>query len=600
MPAIQFGGLSSGLDTTSIINALMTADQTGLTRLQTTHTSYDTQTTAYGKLGTALSDLLAKAKAFTVSAAGAGRSAVSSDTSAFSASATSGAAAGQYRITVDRLATATRATSTAAIGTAITDATATGMMSSLPLAGTVTAGQVGMVVDGTIVHATIGAPGSTSLADALGAIATAVQAQLQGSDPGATVTASIVNDKVQLAVSGGTGTHTVRFGSGADTSNALTIFGLAGTTAGAFASGTPITGSTALGVVRTTGTLNGAGLTSLTSTTAGKLTINGIDISYDTTTDSLNTVLSRINASNAGVTATIDRAGDNIVLTSKTAGAQVIEIADKAGTLGAALHLAPGTTNAQVIGTTAQVTVDGVVHTSDTNHITSAIPNVAFDLVSEGTGIKTLTVGVDRTGVASAIKSFVNSYNALADLLDTQTAQTPASSSGGTAGTSGPLAGEFGVTSLALSLRSTIMSVAGGFSGSIRSFTDLGVSTGAVGSAVGSTTRLSLDEDKLNKAIDTDPARVGELLGSVTGVMKPVVDQLTTLTKTNGLIDSRTKSLATQIRQITDQERQYQDRMSLKQAALEAKFANLESVLAQLQQTQSQLTAQSNARTTTG
>jgi flagellar hook-associated protein 2 len=598
MPAIQFGGLSSGLDTTSIINALMTADTTGLTRLQTTHASYDTQTTAYGKLSTALNDLLAKAKAFTVSGAGAGRSATSSDTSAFSAAATNGAAAGQYRITIDRLASATRATSTAAIGTAITDATATGMMSSLPLAGTVTAGQVGLVVDGVIVHATIGAPGSTSLADALGAIATAIQSQLQGSDPGATVSASIVNDKVQLAVSGGSGTHSIRFGSGADTSNALTIFGLAGTTSAAFASGSPITGSTALGVVRTTGTLDAAGLTGLTSTTGGKLTINGVDIAYDTTTDSLNTVLSRINASNAGVTATIDRAGDRIVLTSKTAGARVIEITDKTGTLGAALDLAPGTTNAQVIGTTSQVTVDGVVYTSDTNHVTTAIPNVAIDLVSEGTGVKTLTVGVDRTGVASAIKGFVNSYNALADLLDTQTAQSPASGSGGTRGISGPLAGESGVMGLALSLRSTIMGVAGGFTGSMRSFADLGVTTGAIGSAVGSTTRLTLDEDKLNKAIDNDPARVGDLLGSATGILKPVVDRLTLLTKTNGLIDSRTKSLATQMRRITDQERQYQDRMDLKKAALEAKFANLESVLAQLQQTQNQMSAQANAKST--
>ena len=37
MPAIQFGGLSSGLQTSQIIDALMGAERVGLTRLQTTH-----------------------------------------------------------------------------------------------------------------------------------------------------------------------------------------------------------------------------------------------------------------------------------------------------------------------------------------------------------------------------------------------------------------------------------------------------------------------------------------------------------------------------------------------------------------------------------
>jgi flagellar hook-associated protein 2 len=592
MPAIQFGGLSSGLQTTQIIDALMGAERLGLTRLQNNHKLFDTRTTAYAKLGTALADLLAKAKAFTVSGAGAGRSAVSSDLAALTATASSGAAAGLYRISIDRLATSTRATSTSAVGAAITDATATGMMATLPLPGSVSAGTVGIVVDGQIVHATIGPAATTSLADTLGAIATAVQAQLQGSDPGATVTASIVNDRVQLAVSGGSGTHAIHFGSGADTSNALTIFGLAGTNAAAFGTGTPITGSTALGVVRTTGALDAAGLTGLASTTTGSLTINGVAIAYDTTTDSLNTILSRINASNAGVTATVDRADDQIVLTSKTAGSRVIEIADTAGTLGAALHLGPGTTNAQVIGTTAQITVDGVVHTSDTNHVTTAIQGVAIDLFAEGTGTKTLTVGVDRTAVKTAIKDFVTSFNALADLLDTQTARPTT-----TGGTAGPLAGEEGLSSLQLSLRSLITRGASGFTGALSSFADLGVTSGPIGSAVGTTDRLQLDEDKLAKAIDLDPTRVGDLLGGMTGIVKPMVDRLTALTGTNGLIDARTKGLASSIRLITEQERAYQDRLDLKQTALEAKFARLEATLSRLQSTSSQLAAQSSANT---
>jgi flagellar hook-associated protein 2 len=590
MPAIQFGGLSSGLQTDQIISALMSAEKIGLTRLQTQHQLYDTRTAAYGKLGTALSDLLAKAKAFTVSGAGSSRSATSSDPSAFTATASTTAAAGQYRISVDRLATSTKATSTGSIGAALTDATGSGMLNTLPLAGSVTAGTVGIVVDGTIVHATIGNPATTSLNDALGALATAIQGQVQATDPGATVSASIVANQVRLTVAGAAGTHTVRFGAGGDTSNALTIFGLAGVSAGAFGTGTPIAGTTALGVVRTTGTLDAAGLSGLTSTTSGKLTINGVVIAYDTTKDSLNTVLSRINASNAGVTASMNRMTDTIVLTSKTAGAKVIDLTDTAGTLGAALKLAPGSTAAQVIGSTAQVTVDGTTYASDTNHVTTAIPGVALDLLDQGTGTKTLTVGVDRSSVRSSVKAFVDSFNALADLLDTQTAK-PATS--GAAG--GALVGEAGISTLALTLRQTRTPNASGFTGSLSSLADLGVTTGAIGSAVGTTDRLALDDTKLQKALDLDPQRVADLLGGANGILKPIVDRLATLTGTNGMIDSRTKGLAASIALVSRQESDYQERLDLKQAALEAKFARLESTLSLLQAQSSQLAAQSNA-----
>jgi flagellar hook-associated protein 2 len=464
-------------------------------------------------------------------------------------------------------------------------------MSTLPLAGTVTAGQIAVVVDGTIVHATIGAPGSTTLNGALGAVATAIQGQLQATDPGATVTASIVNNKVQLEITGGSATHSLRFGAGGETSNALSIFGLAGVSSTTFATGTPVVATGSLGVVRSTVALDAAGLTGLTSTTTGSLKINGVTIAYDSTVDSLGTIMSRINASDAGVVATIDRANDRVVLTNKTAGSKAIDMVDVAGTLGAALKLAPGTINAQTIGETAQVTVDGQVYVSDTNHVTNAIPGVSLDLVDQTVGTRTLTVDVDRTKVKSAVKDFVASFNALADLLDTQTAMPVTKGA-----TSGPLAREEGLRGLTMSLRSLITRVASGITGSIRSLGDIGISTGSVGSAVGTTDRLILDEDKLSKALDADPTRVADLLGGSGGVIKPLVDRLTSITGTNGLIDSRLKGIASAISRITEQERAYQDRLDLKQSTLEAKFARLEATLAQLQHQQSTLTAQTTQR----
>ena len=251
MALIQFGGLASGLDTKSIIAALMDVEQLPLTRLQTAATTITDQKTAYTTLGTGLADLLAKIQAFTVTSAGSARTATSSDATSFTATATTGAIPAQYRVSIDRLANATRATSTGALGTAITDATAAGTMSSLPLPGTVTAGQVGLT--------------TTSLTSVIDGVAAAIQTEVQKTDPTAAVTGSIVGNQLRFTVAGATANHDVLFGGSADTSNALNLFGVGGQHIANFGGGalgaTTITGTSRLGVTRAAGTLDVAGLT---------------------------------------------------------------------------------------------------------------------------------------------------------------------------------------------------------------------------------------------------------------------------------------------------------------------------------------------------
>src|SRR5664280_2663979 len=112
MSTIQFGGVVSGLNTQSIIDALMSVQKQPLTDLQNHEATLTAQKTALGTLGTALDDLASKIKSFTVTAAGASRIGTSADSSVFTATATSSAAVSQYQISVDRLASATRAVST--------------------------------------------------------------------------------------------------------------------------------------------------------------------------------------------------------------------------------------------------------------------------------------------------------------------------------------------------------------------------------------------------------------------------------------------------------------------------------------------------------
>jgi flagellar hook-associated protein 2 len=80
------------------------------------------------------------------------------------------------------------------------------------------------------------------------------------------------------------------------------------------------------------GSLDTRRLTGLTSTKTGVLTINGVDIAYDTTGDSMSTLISRINNSAAGVIASIDRTNDQLVLARKDTGAVAMDIEDTSGT----------------------------------------------------------------------------------------------------------------------------------------------------------------------------------------------------------------------------------------------------------------------------
>ncbi len=532
----------SGLDTTSLIQAMLAAEKAPLTTITNKRTTLQAQQKAWETLRTQLTTLATATQALATGGSAAARLASSSNASVLAATASSGAIAGTYLVQVNHLATATRATSTASIGTAITSADLDTNLSALGLPGSVTAGNVGIVVDGTIVTAAIGDPASTTLRQATDAMASAIQAQVQATDAAATVTAQITGNRLQFVVSGSTGSHTVSFGVAGDTSNAGAIFGLDGISGASLTDTTPITGRQALGVVRTISTLDAAGLTGLTSTKTGSLTINGATITYDTTVDSLSSIVSRINGSAAGVTASLDRANDKLVLTSKSGGASAISISESAGsTLAAALNLTPGTTNAQVLGSQASVTVDGTTYLGNSNSFSTAIDGVRLALQSEGTS--TVTVSPDATSMTTAIQAVVDDYNKLADTLDSLTANP-------VGGTRGDLAGNSSVKDMGMAFRSILTGMVAS-SPVFKSLADIGVTTGKYGASAASTKRLQFDATKLASALETNPSAVSDVL---TGAMGSLTASIKTWTGYKGLIDSAETSITSQLSDLSKQQ----------------------------------------------
>ena len=472
-------------------------------------------------------------------------------------------------------------------------------LASLNLPGTVSAGQISAIVDGTIVHYTVGDPAATTLNQLMDGLGKAISDQLvaggngKGADVAAAMTVSVSGNRLQLAMTGATLAHSLSFGAGSDASNALGILGIANQSA-ANAMNPTLTGSTNLGVARTLGALDGAGLSGLTSTATGVLTINGVDIAYDTTADSLGTIISRINNSNAGVVASLDRSNDKILLARKDTGAVAIDITDTSGTLGAALKLSPGNTNAQTIGLTAQVTVDGRSITSTSNTVANAIDGVTLNLLGKSPvgETETLTVGVNQSAVQTALTSFITSFNSLADTLDALTTATPGTS-GGNAGSAAPLSGDPTVRTMLMSLRQTLFSTSG--SGTVNSLGALGVNTGAVGAVVGTTNRLQLDASKLSAAMTSDPNAVANLLDKSTGPMAALLAQVQNYedpSNSDSYVQASITGISSDITDVKAREDYQQMLVDNYTTMIEAQYTAMETTLSLLQSQSQQVAAQ--------
>ncbi|MFS2220937.1 flagellar filament capping protein FliD [Pantoea sp. B65] len=110
MASISTLGIGSGLDLTTILDSLETAEKIPLTLISDQQTSYTAKLSAYGTLKSALekfqtaTDTLASADTFSAATA-------TSSSSAFSATTGSDAVAGKYTISVSTLATAQTLTS---------------------------------------------------------------------------------------------------------------------------------------------------------------------------------------------------------------------------------------------------------------------------------------------------------------------------------------------------------------------------------------------------------------------------------------------------------------------------------------------------------
>lgn len=317
-------GLASGFDWKTLVDQLAEVERQPQRRLLSDQNLLQRRNNAYGSIKTQLSILRNRVQAFTDGTLFSSRTATVSDQAAASVSVTSGTPVGSYAFNVTQLAASASQRGGSNMGAALsaTDDVSGVILGEAGFGTAVTGGT--FTVNGKQITIDAG--------DSLQGVFDEISAAT-----GNTVIASYnaTEDKLTLTSAG-----EVVLGSATDTSNFLQAAKLQNNGSGTVAS------SAALGAVRTGVIAANSNLaTALTDggAGAGEFKINGVSIAFDTSEDSIQNILDRINESGAGVSATYDSVNDRFTLTNKTTGDVGIALEDVSGNFLAATGLSGGT-----------------------------------------------------------------------------------------------------------------------------------------------------------------------------------------------------------------------------------------------------------------
>ncbi len=499
MPAINFTGLASGLDTGAIVDQLIAAASRPIVRLEERIDTYDARKDAIGDVRSTVANLLTQIQALTNVAGLNARTALASktatgDKTVVSVAVDSTAAVGSFQISVEQLATVTTAGSATPIGDPIVTNVA---LNSAGFATTITTGT--FTINGT----TITIDANTVLSDGVDdGTSNSILGRINNA--GVSVTAAIVNDAqsnpnlLQL-----TSASAITLGAGDDTSNFLTAAHLL-----ASPGTTTRTSTQAMGQVNAAVNLTVARLATSLSATTGTFSINGVQIAYDADNESLNDIISKINGAGTGVTATYDGTGDTLKLSADATGSIAISLVDVSGNFLAATGLLSAT---QTLGQNAAYKIDGgPTQYASSNTITTAITGVSLLLLDAAAGDNaTVTVSDNVEAVVDAVDDFVIQFNSTMTILEDVTRLN-------LEGENAPLASDSSVRLLRTQLRSLAVGLGDNLTTKYTSMSDVGVTLGAVGAVVGTTGTMLLDQTVLREKIAEDRDAVVELFAALT------------------------------------------------------------------------------------
>lgn len=318
-----------------------------------------------------------------------------------------------------------------------------------------------------------------------------------------------------------------------------------------------------------------------TNFAAGTLnfTIGSDTVNVDFGGGSINDVRAAINAANIGVTATTvtGDAGTRLVLTAKDTGtdnAFSLAVTGGDANLQSLATFDGANPNARV-AQNAVVVIEGETVTSQSNKITTAIPDVT--ITAKAVGSTSLEIARSNESALETAKAFVTAFNDVAKEMRTSTAYDAASKKAGT------LNGDSTVRTLQSLLRQGISNEPAELAGSAyQNLSALGISFQTDGT-------LALNETSFNAAVDADFSAVSSTLTVYGNAMSSLGDQVT---RFDGLLTNRTDGLSASVQQIKDQRTRLEYQLELREKRMRAQFTALDALMGQLNTTSAYLTQQ--------
>lgn len=152
---------------------------------------------------------------------------------------------------------------------------------------------------------------------------------------------------------------------------------------------------------------------------SGTFTINGVSIYVDTSKDSINEVISKVNKSGAGVTMTYNSTTDKFSLTSTNG--ERIKVGGPNDTSSfllstGLLYMQTQETTIGTEGKDAVFTMNGVKYTRENNEVNDVVPGMSFTINTTGTTV--FNVKIDTDKAVTALAEFAAKYNKLINALN--------------------------------------------------------------------------------------------------------------------------------------------------------------------------------------
>lgn len=311
--------------------------------------------------------------------------------------------------------------------------------------------------------------------------------------------------------------------------------------------------------------------------------------------NTLDGIRAKINAANAGVTASIvtDASGSKLVLTSTTTGAvSAVRITatdddgvntDAAGLSALAFNppVAPGQMAQTQVARNAMATINGLAITSATNKLDNVISGATLTLAKVTTAPVEVKVALDKGAISKAVSDFAKAFSDINGYINTQTKYDPASKR------AAALQGDRATLTLQSSLRGVFLDSSSASSVFSR-LSDVGLQLQADGS-------LKVNDSKLTLAL-ADPTELAKVFSSTAsadsaehGFAVRVKSLAGSLIANDGAITTRTKGLRDNVARNTTQQQKLEARVAMTEQRLLKQYAALDAIMAQTNATNSAL-----------